>query len=794
MRRWLTNLIVTLAISAASCPIVLGEQATEFEMENVARNWVTEMTLRTSNWAGETTPVLGGVHEISQDGTLLARYYDVSPRGYVVVPVLKEINPVMLYSDESNLDASQEGGMLQLIRDVLTERMELFRQAFGDLNAVQPAIGDVPFDRSQRARWDRLAVTAREFRPDQSQAVLAEGGPLITSSWHQRAPYNNDCPMGDGARSVVGCTATSLSQILDFWEWPSNGIGSHSYDWGGDNCNGGSVPGQTLSADFSDSYDWANIPDSCDGTVPCTAAQEAALAELCHEAGVAVNMNYGACASAAGMDMTVFPTYFKYSPSVTREFRTSHTQQSWFDIIRSEIDSGRVMWYHINSHAIVCDGYRDNGGQLEYHMNYGWGQGNNAWYVLDNLYCYWISGNICPYEQEDVTIHIEPQRTPSITYYGRTQDDSAGDNDGLAEAGETIGMAVTITNTGEIATNATGLLSTTDPYLSITTATAPFNPSFGWGEMSTSTTPFAIGINSSCPNPHIALLNLQVTDTTEYSMTQTLPMFIGTKPGWSDDLEIDQGYWDHHSIRMSYSDEWHLETSRTHSGSTSLKFGGVGLANYSNASDGGLVTPPFLLAAGSKLKFWHWMRAENDAGTAAWDGGIVMISNGDGNWTQIFPEGGYPYTILRNAESPFEFGTPCYSGSFDWSEAVFDLSAYSGVVQIMFRFGADGYVNFEGWYVDDIWVGTGTCCQSRVGDANGLGGDEPTIGDISVMIDAKFITGTCDGIVTCLSEADMNQSGGSDPVCDDITIGDISILIDYLFITGSAGVTLPNCL
>lgn len=82
-------------------------------------------------------------------------------------------------------------------------------------------------------------------------------------------------------------------------------------------------------------------------------------------------------------------------------------------------------------------------------------------------------------------------------------------------------------------------------------------------------------------------------------------------------------------------------------------------------------------------------------------------------------------------------------------------------------------------YNDD---GTGDicCCVGRPSDANGISGDEPTIGDISVLIDAKFITGTCDGILGCLAEADVNQSGGCLPTCSDITIGDISLLIHYL--------------
>jgi len=74
------------------------------------------------------------------------------------------------------------------------------------------------------------------------------------------------------------------------------------------------------------------------------------------------------------------------------------------------------------------------------------------------------------------------------------------------------------------------------------------------------------------------------------------------------------------------------------------------------------------------------------------------------------------------------------------------------------------------------------CCSGGLGDPNGSRG-EPTIGDISVIIDAKFITSNCDNI--CISAADINRSGGSNPTCNDITIGDISMLIDCLFISGN---------
>lgn len=84
-----------------------------------------------------------------------------------------------------------------------------------------------------------------------------------------------------------------------------------------------------------------------------------------------------------------------------------------------------------------------------------------------------------------------------------------------------------------------------------------------------------------------------------------------------------------------------------------------------------------------------------------------------------------------------------------------------------------------------------SCCQGRVGDVNGSGEDEPTIGDISAIIDHLFVTETP---LWCPAEADINQSGGEDPQqgqSGDITIGDLSLLIEYMFLeTGS----LPDCL
>lgn len=130
-------------------------------------------------------------------------------------------------------------------------------------------------------------------------------------------------------------------------------------------------------------------------------------------------------------------------------------------------------------------------------------------------------------------------------------------------------------------------------------------------------------------------------------------------------------------------------------------------------------------------------------------------------------------------------------GGGSGSSTNYNLSGTIGQTAVYFGSSANYQLSSGFW--QDFSGSNNDCCVGRVGDANGLLGDEPTIGDVVVMIDAKLINGFCEGIIACLTEADINQSGGIDADCDDITIGDIVILIDYLFITGSS-LGLNDCM
>jgi hypothetical protein len=424
--------VLALFLSILPAPKVRAERATPAEMELVCQNWISYMVYQRGSWAGETRPQIMRTDEIVENDTLLARCFSIFPRGFVVVPILKELPPIQAYSDEYGLDVNEGVGFPQLLREFLLDRVRLYAKIYGSLDAVQPPTGAVLLGRGHKAEWSRFLKNQQEFETDLREGKfkpLTGVGPLLTTSWHQRAPYNNFCPRGDTTctvcpsgkpptiPTVVGCVATATAQILRYWNWPPSGTGSHSYTWYGDYSCGGSTPSQVLYADFSDPYDWQSMPDSCDSG--CAPQDSAALAELCYEVGVAFEMSYGVCGSGAytADALTVFPTYFRYDPSIDEENRSDHTAAEWFSIIQAEINHGRPMQYRIRSHSIVCDGWRDTGGQNQYHMNYGWGGSFTTWFAIDSLYCYWVlPDSLCPPMEEFLIRNIMPLPHDSIPF------------------------------------------------------------------------------------------------------------------------------------------------------------------------------------------------------------------------------------------------------------------------------------------------------------------------------------------------------------------------------------------
>jgi len=278
-----------------------------------------------------------------------------------------------------------------------------------------------------------------------------------------------------------------------------------------------------------------------------------------------------------------------------------------------------------------------------------------------------------------------------------------GNGNGVLEPGEVGSISITLRNDGSLQSDIlTALLELDDPFVTITQGSAVY-PEIAPGGTGVNTPAFEIEISSDCPSPYRPVLTLGVTSDW-YSVELPFELLI-QGAGFMDDMESGEGDWTHGAVTIGFGDQWHLSTQRDHSPTHAWKCGAQGSGDYSDDLDAGLVTPIIVVPDNATLTFWHWIDAETASGSYAYDGAIVEISTDEGaSWQQITPVGGYPYLINNSYGNPLPYDTPCYSGSSGWAQEEFDLSGFDGVAMFRFRFGTDGSVTEEGWYIDDVIV------------------------------------------------------------------------------------------
>jgi len=784
------SLVVMILILSQSG--LLAELARSDEMAHVGENWLSYKVHQNGSWAHSDRPSIIQSLDLYSGNQLVARVYNVDPDGFILVPVLKELPPVKAYSERGWIDDSDIGGIKQLFIDVLASKLETYQGVFGPLESMLDFSEQADFRHRNHDRWDIFTQSSEgfhEYLQNLDRAPLEQAGPLLTSLWHQRKPYNNLCPqLPGGDTCVVGCAATALAQLMHYWEWPDSGVGSHTYFWyywQGDEP----VPGGWLSADFSDPYDWLHMPDSCVEPDFCLPEDSAAMAELSYEIGASINMEYGTNGSAAHRDKLLIslPHYFRYSHNLDWEARDNNSLSEWYDLIKSEIDLNRPMYYSIVSHIVVCDGYRDDSGQYEYHMNYGWGGNSTAyttWYVFDSMYCYWEEYDLCPYEYDILYKNIYPQQETIIEACGHYLDDSQyGNGDGRMVPGERAKLWVIAENQGQDWPTVFGSLYEEDPYIYLIDLYSDYGSMQAW-EKKSNQVPFEFRVDPACPAPYVA--TLYITFNGDYSDKKPFYVYVGDDYGYIDSIHNSENVWLHRPTYIAVDDEWHVESYHYHSSPSSWKFGGNGADYIGKSNSGDLITPPILISANSRLTFWHWMDAALDwYESQAFEGGIVLISNNGCDWNVIEPIGGYPYITSKFGTIFFADSTPVFSGSHDWQKAEFNLSGYSGVVQFMFRFGSEPYVAdsyHEGWYIDDLAIESGY----TTGDANE--DSLINVSDAVYIINYVFVGGT---------PPDPLEAG--DANCDEtLNVSDAVWIINYVFLGGfnpgdTNGDGIPEC-
>ena len=297
-------------------------------------------------------------------------------RGFVVVAGDESVSPIVAYSTNGSLDVTNLPPNMMYMMMGQAEVVKYAQSTF-----AEP-------ERAVKAEWDELVNEELPYFGSSPKAIVQ----LMKSTWNQEGGYNNMCPVIDGSRSVTGCVATAMAQIMYYWRYPKVGSGVYTYTH--------SKAGE-LTANFGSTYyDYDKMVDdlTADGV---TQENIDAVALLNYHCGISVSMNYGPTSSSSSEVVDdAYRKYFKYvRDSMSLVHRTdplyNNTQSAttpnyrdtnWVNLIKSEILKNRPVYYsaHDNTstdahagHAFVCSGWNSLKRQL--YFNWGWG-GNGDCY------------------------------------------------------------------------------------------------------------------------------------------------------------------------------------------------------------------------------------------------------------------------------------------------------------------------------------------------------------------------------------------------------------------------------
>lgn len=218
------------------------------------------------------------------------------------------------------------------------------------------------------------AAGAATYTP-QSSDNRPEIAPLITTKWHQTAPYNLLCPEDSDRRCVTGCVATAMAQIVNYHKYPTHGQGENSVVYNG----------QTYSMNFAEqTFDYANMLN--DYTGDYTEDEAKSVAQLMYACGIACNTTYGLGASGSSSNNAALGLVrnLGYSSATVSLEKNFFTYDEWFELLYNELSANRPILYtgadnNLNGHAFVLDGYATN----EYfHFNWGWGGSSDGYFQL----------------------------------------------------------------------------------------------------------------------------------------------------------------------------------------------------------------------------------------------------------------------------------------------------------------------------------------------------------------------------------------------------------------------------
>ena len=281
--------------------------------------------------------------------------------GFVIVSNDDRTVPIVGYSDNGTIDPNNMPDGLRYMLDGYKEQIAL--------------LGDTE-------------VPGRANRVSAGDPVE----PLITTRWGQSTPYNNYCPEIDGDRTLTGCVATTVAQLMyyhyckGFSAAASTAIPGYSFTAKNKAKEEFTMKVTGLSAT---SFNWAAMTTTY--TSSSTGESADAVAKLMQYAGTSLFMMYGLNSSETYSEAIPYAlkTYFGFDGGIQHCYRKNYSYDAWVSLIYSELAAGRPVALggqcSGGGHSFICDGYKYENDADYFSINWGWGGGGNGYFLLSLL-------------------------------------------------------------------------------------------------------------------------------------------------------------------------------------------------------------------------------------------------------------------------------------------------------------------------------------------------------------------------------------------------------------------------
>lgn len=335
------KVLLLLALGIAHLSVLAGN-VTEAEALQKAQEFMKGKSFKQSN--------LRRASSVTQDNGFYV-FNAEQNGGYVIVSADDRTVPILGYSDKGKLDL-----------DNMPENMRAWLQGY---TAVIKSLSNEQPSQTNRA----------------SQVIGPPIDPLITAKWDQSEPFNNNCPMDGDKRSVTGCVAIAMAQVMYYHKWPQVAVPAlPAYTTSTKQISVEPLTATTFKWDLmKDEYEEDETGDAAD-----------AVAELVRYCGQSVFMDYTNSESGSSVCASNFIYDYGYSKTARTVVRSDYSTTEWEQLLYDELNNGRPVMFAASSmgvfgnygHQFIIDGY-DNQGL--FHANWGWRGDQNGFYSISIL-------------------------------------------------------------------------------------------------------------------------------------------------------------------------------------------------------------------------------------------------------------------------------------------------------------------------------------------------------------------------------------------------------------------------